>query len=151
MAMAGCVSPGRYFSRGGLCLDAPPSPGCTDLDASSKTAAPSASNRCPACPRQGGTRRARSTSSLPQSPSSPSLSSSPQAERLTLSLAPQSPADRALGSVRSPVPLPTAHAQITLPRKLLVWLIVQVLFNQMDMPICPSKSQIACLTGHPDQ
>ncbi|KAK2115830.1 A disintegrin and metalloproteinase with thrombospondin motifs 3 [Saguinus oedipus] len=57
----------------------------------------------------------------------------------------------ALGSVRSPVPLPTAPAQITLPRKLLVWLIVQVPFNQMDMPICPSKSQIASLTGHPDQ
>ncbi|KAK2086089.1 ATP-binding cassette sub- B member 10, mitochondrial [Saguinus oedipus] len=61
------------------------------------------------------------------------------------------PADRALGSVRSPVPLPTTPAQITLPRKLLVWLIVQVPFNQMDMPICPSKSQIAGLTGHPDQ
>ncbi|KAK2101124.1 hypothetical protein P7K49_022472 [Saguinus oedipus] len=49
------------------------------------------------------------------------------------------------------MPLPTALAQITLPRKLLVWLIVQVPFNQMDMPICPSKSQIASLTGHPDQ
>ncbi|KAK2115053.1 Serine/threonine-protein kinase Nek1 [Saguinus oedipus] len=63
----------------------------------------------------------------------------------------QLPADRALGSVRSPVPLPTTPAQITLPRKLLVWLIVQVPFNQMNMPICPSKSQIAGLTGHPDQ
>ncbi|KAK2120917.1 hypothetical protein P7K49_002303 [Saguinus oedipus] len=71
--------------------------------------------------------------------------------RSTLSLAPQEPADRALGSVRSPVPLPTTPAQITLPRKLLVWHIVQVPFNQMDMPICPSKSQIAGLTGHPDQ
>ncbi|KAK2096185.1 hypothetical protein P7K49_025219 [Saguinus oedipus] len=84
-----------------------------------------------------------------------SSSSSPEtltdAERSTLSLAPQEPADRALGSVRSPVLLPTTPAQITLPRKLLVWLIVQVLFNQMDMPICPCKSQIAGLTGHPDQ
>ncbi|KAK2096683.1 hypothetical protein P7K49_025717, partial [Saguinus oedipus] len=61
------------------------------------------------------------------------------------------PADRELGSVRSPMLLPTTPAQITLPRKLLVWLIVQVLFNQMNMPICPSKSQIASLTGHPDQ
>ncbi|KAK2115058.1 E3 ubiquitin-protein ligase sh3rf1 [Saguinus oedipus] len=59
--------------------------------------------------------------------------------------------ERALGSVQSPVPLPTAPAQITLPRNLLVCLIVQVPFNQMDMPICPSKSQIAGLTGHPDQ
>ncbi|KAK2097978.1 hypothetical protein P7K49_023429 [Saguinus oedipus] len=49
------------------------------------------------------------------------------------------------------MPLPTAPAQITLPRKLLVWLIVHVPFNQMDMPICPSKSEIAGLTGHPDQ
>ncbi|KAK2082941.1 hypothetical protein P7K49_038177 [Saguinus oedipus] len=53
--------------------------------------------------------------------------------------------------MRSPVPLPTAPAQITFPRNLLVWLIVQVPFNQMDMPICPSKSHIAGLTGHPDQ
>ncbi|KAK2118967.1 LIM domain only protein 7 [Saguinus oedipus] len=51
----------------------------------------------------------------------------------------------------SPMPLPTAPAQITFPRNLLFWLIVQVPFNQMDMPICPSKSQIAGLTGHPDQ
>ncbi|KAK2101581.1 Ovostatin 2 [Saguinus oedipus] len=58
---------------------------------------------------------------------------------------------KALGSVRSPMPLPTAPAQITFPRNLLVWLIVQIPFNQMDMPICPSKSQIASLTGHPDQ
>ncbi|KAK2115756.1 hypothetical protein P7K49_006382 [Saguinus oedipus] len=58
---------------------------------------------------------------------------------------------RALGSVRSPLPLPTTPAQITLPMKLLVWLTVQVPFNQMDMPICPSNSQIASLTGHPDQ
>ncbi|KAK2118311.1 hypothetical protein P7K49_005198 [Saguinus oedipus] len=56
-----------------------------------------------------------------------------------------------MGSVRSPVPLPTTPAQITLPRKLLVWLIVQVPFNQMNIAICPSKSQIAGLTGHPDQ
>ncbi|KAK2093494.1 hypothetical protein P7K49_027232 [Saguinus oedipus] len=52
--------------------------------------------------------------------------------------------------MRSPMPLPTAPAQITFPRNLLVWLIVQVLFNQVDMPICPSKSQIAGLTGHPN-
>ncbi|KAK2098785.1 hypothetical protein P7K49_024236 [Saguinus oedipus] len=52
--------------------------------------------------------------------------------------------------MRSPVPLPTSLGQIMLPRKLLVWLTVQVPFNQMDMPICPSKSQIAGLTGHPD-
>ncbi|KAK2092315.1 hypothetical protein P7K49_028843 [Saguinus oedipus] len=37
------------------------------------------------------------------------------------------------------------------PRKLLVWLTVQVPFNQMDVPICPSNSQIAGLTGRPDQ
>ncbi|KAK2114267.1 hypothetical protein P7K49_008533 [Saguinus oedipus] len=46
--------------------------------------------------------------------------------------------------------LPTTLAHITLPRKLLVWLIVQVPFNQMNMPICASKSQIAGLSGHPD-
>ncbi|KAK2109112.1 hypothetical protein P7K49_014277 [Saguinus oedipus] len=102
-------------------VDAPPSPGCTVLDASSKAL------------------------------SSKRLQSPPCLSRSTLSLAPQEPADRALGSVRSPVPLPTTPAQITLPRKLLVWLIVQVPFNQMDMPVCPSKSQIAGLTGHPDQ
>ena len=32
----------------------------------------------------------------------------------------------------------------------LAWLTVQVPFNQMDMPICPLKSQIAGSTGHPD-
>ncbi|KAK2096069.1 hypothetical protein P7K49_025103 [Saguinus oedipus] len=111
----------------------------------------SASSRRPACPHEGGTCRAQSPSSLPQSPSSLFLSSSQQAERLTLSLAPQLPADRALGSVRSPMLLPTAPAHITIPRNVLVWLIVQVPLNQMDMPICPSKSQIAGLTGHPDQ
>ncbi|KAK2101572.1 hypothetical protein P7K49_019238 [Saguinus oedipus] len=47
---------------------------------------------------------------------------------------------------------PTAPAQMKLPRNLLVWLTVQVSgFNQMDMLICPPKSQIAGLTGHPDQ
>ena len=45
----------------------------------------------------------------------------------------------------------TALAQTPLPRNLLVWLTVQVPFNQMDMLICPPKSQIAGLAGHPDQ
>ena len=40
---------------------------------------------------------------------------------------------------------PTALAQMLLPRNLLVWLTVQVLFNQMDMLICPSKSQSAAV------
>ncbi|KAK2093675.1 hypothetical protein P7K49_027413 [Saguinus oedipus] len=48
------------------------------------------------------------------------------------------------------MPLPTAPAQIMLPRNLLVWLTVQVPLNQMDMLICPPKSQTASLTGHPD-
>ena len=47
--------------------------------------------------------------------------------------------------------LATALAQTPLPRNLLVWLTVQVPFNQMDMLICPPKSQIAGLTGHQDQ
>ena len=46
---------------------------------------------------------------------------------------------------------PTAGAQTPLPRSLLVWLAVQVPFNQMAMLICPPKSQIAGFTGHPDQ
>ena len=45
---------------------------------------------------------------------------------------------------------PTALAQTPFPWNLLAWLTVQVLFNQMDMPICPLKSQIAGSTGHPD-
>ncbi|KAK2094871.1 hypothetical protein P7K49_026331 [Saguinus oedipus] len=53
--------------------------------------------------------------------------------------------------MRSPVPLPNALATITLLRNLLVCLIVQDPFNKMDMPIYPSKSQTARLTGHPDQ
>ncbi|KAK2116040.1 hypothetical protein P7K49_006666, partial [Saguinus oedipus] len=65
--------------------------------------------------------------------------------------APQLPAVWALGSVRSPLRQPTALAQITIPRNLLVWLTIQVLFNQMDMSICPPKTQIASSTGHPDQ
>ena len=50
-----------------------------------------------------------------------------------------------------PVQWPTALAQMSLPWNLLVWLTVWVPFNQMDMLICPPKSQIASLTGHPDQ
>ena len=45
---------------------------------------------------------------------------------------------------------PTALAQTPFPWNLLTWLTVQVPFNQMDMPICSLKSQIAGSTGHPD-
>ena len=45
---------------------------------------------------------------------------------------------------------PTALAQKPFPWNLLAWLAVQVLFNQMDMPICPLKSQIAGSTGYLD-
>ena len=46
---------------------------------------------------------------------------------------------------------PSALAQTPFPWNLLAWLLVQVPFNQMDMPICPLQSQIAGSTGHLDQ
>ena len=46
---------------------------------------------------------------------------------------------------------PIALAQTPFSWNLLAWLTVQVPFSQMDMPICPLKSQIAGSTGHPDQ
>ncbi|KAK2116467.1 hypothetical protein P7K49_007093, partial [Saguinus oedipus] len=45
--------------------DAPPSPGCIILDASSTTVIPKRLQFRPACPRECGTHRARSPSSLP--------------------------------------------------------------------------------------
>ncbi|KAK2101652.1 hypothetical protein P7K49_019318 [Saguinus oedipus] len=64
---------------------------------------------------------------------------------------PKLPADWALGSMRSPILWPTAPAQISLARNFLVWLTIQVPFNQIDMSIFTAKSQIAGLTRHPDQ
>ena len=46
---------------------------------------------------------------------------------------------------------PTALPQTPFPWNLLAWFTVQVPFSQIDMPICPLKSQIASSTGHLDQ